>query len=101
MREELTNKISEEILNAKDARWEEIFKKTNEYSGLLEDNIRNFYELQMEGGGCPLFALCYIIKEGKDNFGYSQEEYLEVLSDLEEDIEKRFSIRIRETGYDL
>jgi hypothetical protein len=101
MREALVNKISEDIVIEYETNWGDIERRVGEYASLLEDEMRNFYEMQMGTGPCPLFALCYYLGTGKDNFGFTDDEFQDELDKLEEKVNEKFNVDIRELGYGL
>jgi len=95
MRETLLNKISEDILNSNNKKPSItiIEDRVNEYFDIMEDVVRNIYELvgpeQIE---VPLFSLCYLIKEGQGSFGFSDEEYVTSTENLLKSVNKKFHV---------
>ena len=72
-RVQLVNEISKLILNNQtDVR--KIISVVNRFDVLLEDTIRNFYEIKQDNGA-PLFELCEYLKLGVENYGMSLEDY--------------------------
>lgn len=78
-RVKLINQVSKDLLDTyehiEDAKFKILEEKVTEYSNIFEDVVRNFYELETMDDDCPLFKLCYYIREGKENFGMDQAEY--------------------------
>ncbi len=79
-RVKLANEISKLILrNETDIR--KIISEVNRFDGLLEDTIRNFYEIKQDNGA-PLFELCEYLKLGVENYGMSLEDYDKTIDKL-------------------
>lgn len=95
MREELINRISLDILHEYETNWAVVQAKVAEYAVLLDDSIRNFYEMQMPSSDCPLFALCYYLESGD----YGGEGLQAELDKLEARINEKFNVEIRDYGY--
>ena len=100
MRIELINKISEDILKVNDDI-QDIITSVKEYEELLDDTIRNFYELNTMGRDCPLFQFIYYLETGKDNFGLSDEEYNDEMNILDALVEEKFGCSILEKVNDF
>ena len=101
MRNKLVNQISHDILNDYETNWELVYERVKLYNVLLEENIRNLYEVHMVSLGCPLFALCYHIEEGWESFADTEEEFLEIILKLEEEVNEMFELELRDIGYKL
>ena len=85
---ELTNAISGLILaDHKDIRT--IRARVNHFNKLLDDTLRNFYEIKMQQD-VPLFTLCEYLELGKDNYGFTEEEYNEEIRKLLHLVSRRF-----------
>lgn len=79
-RVQLVNEISKLILNNQtDVR--KIISEVNRFDVLLEDTIRNFYEIKQDNGA-PLFELCEYLKLGVENYGMSLEDYDKTIDKL-------------------
>lgn len=79
-RVQLVNEISKLILNNQtDVR--KIISEVNRFDVLLEDTIRNFYEIKPDNGA-PLFELCEYLKLGVENYGMSLEDYDKTIDKL-------------------
>ena len=79
-RVQLVNEISKLILkNETDIR--KIISEVNRFDVLLEDTIRNFYEIKQDNGA-PLFELCEYLKLGADNYGMTENEYNKTIDKL-------------------
>lgn len=72
-RVKLTNEISKLIIQSS-KNFDEIREKVKSFDSLLEDNIRNFYEIKMDDD-VPLFSLCEYLELGVDNYGLTTEEF--------------------------
>lgn len=80
-RVELTNEISKLIIkSSKD--FNEIRKRVKIFDSLLDDVVRNFYEIKTEVS--PLFTLCEYLELGADNYSLTQEEFKEKIDRLSE-----------------
>ena len=87
-RVKLANEISKLILrNETDIR--KIISEVNRFDGLLEDTIRNFYEIKQDNGA-PLFELCEYLKLGADNYCMTEEEYNNIVESLVQDVHTMF-----------
>lgn len=76
----LTNEISKLILQTtKDSN--EIREKVKLFDSLLNDTVRNFYEIKM-WGDTPLFTLCDYLDRGADNYRLTPEEFQEEIDRL-------------------
>ena len=95
-RAELINKVSLDILGKYETTFAVVQDDVQEYSKLFEEVIRNFYELESMGGDCPLFELCYYIRNGKDNFGMDDEEFEAEVKALTITVNKMFNVEIGE-----
>ena len=91
-RVELINKISEMILK-QETDFEVIKNLVKEYDILLEEVIRNFYELKQDDE-IPLFELCEFIESGKENYMMSEEEFEDRVSELVESVNNMFEVEI-------
>lgn len=80
-RVDLTNKISQDILSTS-TTFKDIKDKVDQYSIILGETIRNFYEIETMEEVCPLFQLCYYLRQGKLNFCMSQNEYERAIKGL-------------------
>ena len=84
---ELTNAISGLILaDHKDIRT--IRARVKHFDTLLDDSLRNFYEIKMDQD-VPLFTLCEYLELGKDNYGLTEEEYAEEIEKLNHLVSRR------------
>lgn len=92
-RVELINKISEMILK-QETDFKEIRGIVKEYDILLEEVIRNFYELKQDNE-IPLFELCEFIESGKENYMMSEEEFEDRVSELVESVNNMFEVEIK------
>lgn len=89
---QLTNAISGLILaDHKDIR--NIRARVKHFDGLLDDSLRNFYEIKM-GDDVPLFTLCEYLELGKDNYGLTQEEFDEELDKLAHLVSRSFGVTL-------
>ena len=87
-RVQLANEISKLILkNETDIR--KIISEVNRFDGLLEDTIRNFYEIKQDNGA-PLFELCEYLKLGADNYGMTENEYNKTIDKLVQEVHTLF-----------
>ena len=91
-RVELINKISEMILK-QETDFNDIKNKVKMYDVLLEETIRNFYELKQDSE-IPLFELCEFIELGKDNYCMDDEEYEERVSELIGSVNNMFAVNL-------
>ena len=91
-RVELINKISEMILK-QETIFNEIKNTVKKYDILLEETIRNFYELKQDSE-IPLFELCEFIELGKENYCMDDEEYEERVSELIESVNNMFEVNL-------
>ena len=89
----LINKISEMILK-QETDFEVIKNLVKEYVILLEEVIRNFYELKQDDE-IPLFELCEFIESGKENYMMSEEEFEDRVSELVESVNNMFEVEIK------
>ncbi len=89
----LINKISEMILKQK-TDFKVIKSLVKEYDILLEEVIRNFYELKQDDE-IPLFELCEFIESGKENYMMSEEEFEDRVSELVESVNNMFGVEIK------
>lgn len=80
-RVDLTNKISQDILSSSTI-FKEIKDRVDQYSIILDETIRNFYEIETMDKVCPLFQLCYYLRQGKFNFGMDKDEYERTIKGL-------------------
>ena len=79
-RVKLTNEISKLIIkSSKD--FNETREKVKLFDSLLDDTVRNFYEIKM-GEYTPLFTLCEYLELGADNYGLTPEEFQEEIDKL-------------------
>ena len=93
-RVDLTNKISEMILK-QETDFKVIKKVVKEYDILLEELVRNFYEIK-EDDTVPLFELCEFIESGKENYMIDDEEEFEIrISELVESVNDMFGVKIK------
>lgn len=89
---ELTNAISGLILaDCTDIRT--IRAKVKHFDILLDDTLDNFYEIKMDQD-VPLFTLCEYLELGKDNYGLTEEEYVEELEKLNDLVSRRFGVSL-------
>ena len=89
---ELTNDISGLILaDCTDIRT--IRAKVKHFDILLDDTLDNFYEIKMDKD-VPLFTLCEYLELGKDNYGLTEEEYVEELEKLNDLVSRRFGVSL-------
>ena len=95
MRVKLINKISEDILKSNDDI-KDIVESVKEYSILLDENLRNFYELQTMGGKCPLFQIVYYLENGVNGMGMTEDEFNVSLEILDSLIKEKFGYSILE-----
>lgn len=87
-RVQLVNEISKLILNNQtDVR--KIISEVNRFDVLLEDTIRNFYEIKQDNGA-PLFELCEYLKLGVENYGMTEEEYNNIVESLVQEVHTMF-----------
>ncbi len=100
MREELVNQISKDILGEYETNWAVVQAKVKIYAELLDNTVRNFYELQMMSSDCPLFALCYFLEEGYTCFTDDETEYIGFLDALEKRVNEQFQVEIEDIGYE-
>src|SRR5574344_115802 len=91
-RVELINKISEMILK-QETDFKVIKNLVKEYDILLEETIRNFYELKQDDE-IPLFELCEFIELGKENYMMSEEEFEDRIAELVESVNNMFGVEI-------
>ena len=91
-RVELINKISEMILK-QETNFNEIKNTVKTYDILLEETIRNFYELKQDSE-IPLFELCEFIELGNDNYCMDDEEYDKRVSELIELVNDMFEVNL-------
>ncbi len=89
----LINKISEMILK-QETDFKVIKSLVKEYDILLEEVIRNFYELKQDDE-IPLFELCEFIESGKENYMMSEEEFEDRVSELVESVNNMFGVEIK------
>jgi alpha-acetolactate decarboxylase len=89
----LINKISEMILK-QETDFKVIKNLVKEYDILLEEVIRNFYELKQDDE-IPLFELCEFIESGKENYMMSEEEFEDRVSELVESVNNMFEVEIK------
>lgn len=89
----LINKISEMILK-QETDFKVIKSLVKEYDILLEEVIRNFYELKQDDE-IPLFELCEFIESGKENYMMSEEEFEDRVSELVESVNNMFEVEIK------
>lgn len=89
----LINKISEMILK-QETDFKVIKSLVEEYDILLEEVIRNFYELK-QYDEIPLFELCEFIESGKENYMMSEEEFEDRVSELVESVNNMFEVEIK------
>ena len=89
----LINKISEMILK-QETDFKVIKNLVKEYDLLLEEVIRNFYELKQDDE-IPLFELCEFIESGKENYMMSEEEFEDRISELVESVNNMFEVEIK------
>lgn len=89
----LINKISEMILK-QETDFKVIKSLVTEYDILLEEVIRNFYELKQDDE-IPLFELCEFIESGKENYMMSEEEFEDRVSELVESVNNMFEVEIK------
>ena len=89
----LINKISEMILK-QETDFKVIRNLVKEYDILLEETIRNFYELKQDDE-IPLFELCEFIESGKENYMMSEEEFEDRVSELVESVNNMFEVEIK------
>ena len=89
----LINKISEMILK-QETDFKVIKNLVKEYDILLEEVIRNFYELKQDDE-IPLFELCEFIESGKENYMMSEEEFEDRISELVESVNNMFEVEIK------
>ena len=89
----LINKISEMILK-QETDFEVIKNLVKEYDILLEEVIRNFYELKQDDE-IPLFELCEFIESGKENYMMSEEEFEDRIDELVESVNNMFEVEIK------
>lgn len=84
----LANEISKLILkNETDVR--KIISEVNRFDGLLEDTIRNFYEIKQDNGA-PLFELCEYLKLGADNYCMTEDDYNNFIDYLVQEVNTMF-----------
>ena len=89
---ELTNAISGLILaDHKDIRT--IRARVKHFDTLLDDSLRNFYEIKMDQD-VPLFTLCEYLELGKDNYDLTEEEYSEEIEKLKHLVSRRFGVTL-------
>lgn len=88
----LINKISGMILKY-ETDFKEIRGLVKEYDILLEEVIRNFYELKQDSE-IPLFELCEFIELGKENYMMDDEEFEERVSELIESVNNMFEVNL-------
>lgn len=91
-RVELTNKISEMILK-QETNFNDVKNTVKMYDVLLEENIRNFYEIK-EDNEVPLFELCELIELGKENYMMDDEDFEERISELIEAVNDMFEVNL-------
>ncbi len=91
-RAELANKISKMILK-QETNFNEIKNTVKMYDILLEETIRNFYELKQDSE-IPLFELCEFIELGKVNYCMDDEEFEERILELIELVNDMFEINL-------
>ena len=89
----LINKISKDILG-KTQDLTEIRKEVEEYAKILEDAVRNVYELLTMDDYCPLFVLCHYLGENADNYCMSEEEFEKQTIDMLDKTNKMFNTSI-------
>lgn len=89
----LINKISEMILK-QETDFKVIKSLVKEYDILLEEVIRDFYELKQDDE-IPLFELCEFIELGKVNYMMSEEEFEDRISELVESVNNMFEVEIQ------
>ena len=93
VRVDLTNKISQDILSSSTI-FKDIKGKVDQYSIILDDTIRNFYEIETMEEVCPLFQLCYYLRQGKSNFCMDQNEYEEAIKGLVASTNTEFNLTL-------
>lgn len=87
-RVKLANEISKLILkNAVDTK--SIIQEVNRFDVLLEDTIRNWYEIKQDEGA-PLFELCEYLKYGADNYGLDEQEFNDIVDHLVQEARTMF-----------
>ena len=69
----LMDKIAGDVLS-RYTKFSDVKREILVYSKLLSDVVRNYYEVEGDNDG-RLFKLVYWVTEGKDNLGYTQEDY--------------------------
>ena len=89
----LVNKISEMILK-QETDFKVIKNLVKEYDILLEEVIRNFYELKQDDE-IPLFELCEFIESGKENYMMDDEEFEDRITELVESVNDMFGVEIQ------
>ena len=89
----LINKISEMILK-QETDFKVIKNLVKEYDLMMEEVIRNFYELKQDDE-IPLFELCEFIESGKENYMMSEEEFEDRISELVESVNNMFEVEIK------
>lgn len=89
----LINKISGMILKC-ETDFKEIREIVKEYNILLEEVIRNFYELKQDSE-IPLFELCEFIELGKENYMMDDEEFEDRITELVESVNDMFGVEIQ------
>lgn len=92
-RVELANKISEMILK-QETDFKVIKNLVKEYDILLEETIRNFYELKQDDE-IPLFELCEFIELGKVNYMMDDEEFEDRIDELVQSTNNMFGVKIK------
>lgn len=88
----LINKISEMILK-QETDFKVIKNLVKEYDILLEEVIRNFYELKQDDE-IPLFELCEFIESGKENYMMSEEEFEDRITELVMSVNNMFEVNL-------
>ena len=91
-RAELVNKVSEMILKY-ESDIKNIKKLVNEYDGLFDNSLRNFYEIK-EDSEVPLFELCEYLRNGRDNYDMSEEEFKSHIIYLLGEIDNIFNVEL-------
>ena len=89
----LVNKISEMILK-QETDFKVIKNLVKEYDILLEEVIRNFYELKQDDE-IPLFELCEFIESGKENYIMDDEEFEDRITELVESVNNMFEVEVK------
>lgn len=90
---ELANAISGLILS--DTTDEKTIKaRVQHFDVLLDDTIRNFYELKMNGK-IPLFELYERLNLGYENYGLTEEEFHKENNKLINLIHRKFGVSLR------